>query len=260
MKKIASLKDHMIICGGGLIGKRVAYFFREKGIPFVLIEKDEDILRHALLNLDTEYLHKKFGRYHDITKAVDIREEERQSVEELAGRLDIPYLQADPTDDSSLLNAGIHQARGLVAVLDRDRDNLFVVVSARALANELENEALTIVSLVVDDKNGHKLKIAGADRLVMPEVISGYKVADFLIHPQLGEFMDHMMFKNKTHHMWEIHLNKRPELVGQTVYEIHKSRGMLVAAIKRDGVFHYTPSLDETLAKDDILIVMGPKE
>ena len=142
MEKIANLDNHVIICGGSAISRKAAFFFRRNNQPFVLVEQDEDVLRRALLYLDVEYLMKKFGHYRDITQAVDVTEDELLSLEELTERVDVPYLLADPTDDSTLIAAGIGRAKGVAAALNSDERNLFAVVSARALATQLNNPDL----------------------------------------------------------------------------------------------------------------------
>ncbi|MCB0154332.1 MAG: NAD-binding protein, partial [Anaerolineae bacterium] len=164
MATIANLSDHIIVCGGSAISRKAMFFFRRDNQPIILVEQDEENLRRALLYLDIEYLQKKFGHYYDITQAVDVTEDEQLSLAALTERVDVPYLMADPTDDSTLIAAGIGRARGVVAALDSDERNLFAVVSARALATQMDNPNLRILALVHDDKNGPKLQIAGASQ------------------------------------------------------------------------------------------------
>lgn len=95
MSKINRMKDHYIICGYGRIGSLVAGEFAAKPIPFVIIERDEDIVK----------------RIPD----------------------DIPVIYGDATEEEILKDAGIERAKGLVTVLRTDADNLFVTLSAREL-------------------------------------------------------------------------------------------------------------------------------
>ena len=113
MRTIESLQNHVIICGASNIGRISGLYFSRSKQDFIIVEADEDKLRRALLYLDVEYLRKKFGSYLDIANAVDVTEDEQLSLEKLAEKIHIPYLLAEPTEDSSLIAAGISRAKGL---------------------------------------------------------------------------------------------------------------------------------------------------
>jgi voltage-gated potassium channel len=95
-KHIANLEHHIILCGGERTGIHIAEEFHKTGTPFVVIEQDAQQVAHLLA----------LG--------------------------DIRYLQEDATQDETLRLAGIERASGLVSVLSDDKDNVFVVLSARA--------------------------------------------------------------------------------------------------------------------------------
>ncbi len=259
MEKIANLQDHIIICGGGSIGRTAAIFFQRAEQPVILIENDEDVLRRALLYLDLEYLQKKFGHYHDITLAVDVTEDELLSLEELAERVKVPYLLADPTDDSSLMAAGIAHAKGVVATLDSDERNLFAVVSARALSAQLNNTSLRILVLVHDDKNGPKLQVAGADQLILPEKGSGMQIQQWMMNPLMGDFWMNVSFKGASHNIQQLAVANNLTWAGQTITQLREAHKTIVMAIHRDGIFHYAPAVDEVLRPTDELIAFAPK-
>jgi hypothetical protein len=120
MRIIESLQNHVIICGASNIGRISGLYFTRAQQDFIIVEADEDRLRRALLYLDAEYLRKKFGGYYDIANAVDVTEDEQSSLEKLASKVNIPYLLADPTEDSTLIAAGISRAHAqLDSVLSR---------------------------------------------------------------------------------------------------------------------------------------------
>ena len=260
MKRIASLENHIIVCGGGTIARTSALFFQRGGDSIIIVEHDEEKLRMALLYLDLEYLRKKFGRYHDITQAVDVTEDEQLPLEALAERVDVPYLLADPTDDSTLLAAGIERAKGLVAALDTDERNLFAVVSARALATQMNNLKLRIIALVYDDKNGTKLQIGGADQLVLPEKASGMFIRNWMSHPLLGEFwMSTSLKGSASHNTQQFSLTEKPEWVGRRVAELHQQERVMVLAVWREGIFQYAPPPDEILQTSDTIIAFATR-
>ena len=260
MEAIANLSNHIIICGGGAISRKAMFFFQRDSQSIILVEHDEEKLRRALLYLDMEYLQKKFGHYQDITQAVDVTEDEQLSLEELTERVDVPYLMADPTDDSTLIAAGISRAKGVVAALDSDEHNLFAVVSARALATQMDNPSLRILSLVYDDKNGPKLQIAGADQLIFPEKGSGVQIQSWMKSPLMGDFWAEILFKSQTpFDLQQFTLADYPTWMGKTMSQLRDEHQVVVLAVWRDDTFHYSPAASQVAQDTDVLIAFAPK-
>jgi len=261
MRIIENLQNHVIICGASNIGRFSGLYFTRARQDFIIVEADEDRLRRALLYLDAEYLRKKFGGYFDIANAVDVTEEEQLPLEKLAGKIDIPYLLAEPTEDSTLIAAGIGRAKGVVASLDSDERNLFTVVSARALSQRLDNIKLRIVSLVHDDKNGTKLQVAGADQLVIPEKGSGQQIQISMMNPRLADFALHTSVKGTAGYALQ-QLKNEPAAswVSQTIANLSAKKQLVVLAIWRNGDYLYSPSPDTQLQADDELIVFAPSQ
>lgn len=132
MKK---MRNHFVICGFGQVGHDVINEFLKARKQFVLIEKNEERL-------------------------ADKREEVS----------DLIYVVGDATDDDILRKACIENARGIIAVLGSDTDNLYICLSARAL-----NPNLYIIARVVESTSAAKLKKAGADYVFSPEKIGGVR-------------------------------------------------------------------------------------
>ncbi len=99
-EKISKLKKHVILCGYGQVGQEVARVFNDEGIPFVIIELDQEAIDKAV---NADYL----------------------------------YLQGNATSDELLKEAGIQKARALVSALGSDADNLYVTLSAREMRPDL---------------------------------------------------------------------------------------------------------------------------
>jgi voltage-gated potassium channel len=191
---------------------------------------------------------------------VDVTEDEQLSLEELTKRVDVPYLMADPTDDSTLMAAGIVQARGVVAALDSDERNLFAVVSARALATQLNNPTLRILALVHDDKNGPKLQIAGADQLIFPEKGSGMQIQSWMMNPLMGNFWKEISLNAQAaYDLQQFTLTDYPAWVGKTVTQLRDQHQVVVLAVWRDGQFHFTPTAEEVMQANDTLIAFAPR-
>ena len=261
MQVIESLQNHVIICGASNIGRIAGLYFTRARQDFIIVEADEERLRRALLYLDAEYLRKKFGGYFDIANAVDVTEDEQLSLEKLAAKVDIPYLLAEPTEDSTLIAAGIGRAKGVVASLDSDERNVFIVVSARALSQRLDNTKLRIVALVHDDKNGTKLQVAGADQLVLPEKGSGQQIQMSMMNPRLADFAFRTSIKGTAGYaLQQLENDPAASWAGQTVGNLSAEKGLVVLAIWRNGDYLYSPAWDTRLQAEDELIVFAASQ
>jgi len=110
---------------------------------------------------------------------------------ELADKLsrqNIPVINDNPAEDEVLVRAKIAGAAGLAAVLEEDKDNLFVVLSARALQPKLK-----IVSQSIEKSTGLKLQKAGADEVVLTDSIGGMRIASAMVRPAVVSFLDAML-------------------------------------------------------------------
>lgn len=96
-------------------------------------------------------------------------------------------LKGDATQDEVLLKAGILNAKALITTLPSDSANLFIVLSARHL-----NPKLTIISRASDDGSDAKLKIAGANNVIMPDKVGGAHMASLVMKPDVMEFLDYI--------------------------------------------------------------------
>lgn len=222
-KRIANLREHVILCGSGPTGKYIAEELFKTQTPFVVIERESDAIHHLL----------QVG--------------------------DILHLHGDATQDETLLLAGIERATGLFAVLGEDKDNVFIVLSARAL-----NPGLRIVARVIEEENAEKLRKAGADETVSPNAIGGLRMASVMLRPTVVNFLDEMLrVTEQTLRMEEVNLDAASSLVGHTLREasIRARTGLLVVALKSpDGVYHFNPEPETLLKTDDVLIVIGTPE
>ncbi len=166
------------------------------------------------------------------------------------------WIAGDATADHVLIQAGADRARGLVACLPDDRDNLFVTLSVRAL-----NPGARITAKVVDISNETKVIRAGADCTVNPNRIGGKRLASELLRPHATEFLDEMLKVTEGKlHFDEVELVQGSHVAGKTLREvpIRTQTNLLVVAVRHpDGAYVYNPSPDEQLSDGEQLIVMG---
>ncbi len=257
MNEIAKLSNHIIVCGGSIIGNRAAGEFKRRQFPFVIIEPDEAKLKQALLWMHESYVDKRLRHYASLDE-VDWSIEERMSIDELATETGILYMLEDPTEEQQLRIAGVHRAYGVVAAMEDDRDNTTIILSARDMAKRLNNPKLRIVGNARNETNMHTLYLAGADRVVSPNIMGGFTLATNMLDHDAAEFWDNMLFQqNESLRFGDMHVRDYPHIIGWTADELRLKLSQLIIAIRRNGGFINMPAPEELIQADDILIVIG---
>ena len=166
-------------------------------------------------------------------------------------------VEGDATDDASLLHAGIEKAKSLITALPSDADNLYVVLSSRQL-----NANTTIVSRATNDSSQHKLKIAGADNIIMPDKIGGDHMAALLVTPDLVEFVNRISLDGESSaNLEEIAVEDLPEeylLKSIRDLDLRKKTGCsVIGFVTGDGEYIINPSSDMVLQPKSNLILLG---
>ena len=172
---------------------------------------------------------------------------------------DIPFVEGDATQDIVLEKAGIQHAWGLIVCTGNDSINLFVVLSARAL-----NTELYIVARSVEAANEHKMRLAGANRVVSPHQIGGTHMANIIVRPHVTDFFDVVTLDGGIE-LWveELTIGEGSQLVGKTVGEsdIRRKTGVTIIAVMQSGqTSARMPTADTKLSAGDDLIVLGTRE
>jgi voltage-gated potassium channel len=165
-------------------------------------------------------------------------------------------LEGDATQDRTLERAGIHRAAGLVAALPSDKDNLYVVLTARTL-----NPSLRIIAKADEEEAREKMARAGADSVVCPASIGGLRMASEMARPTVVSFLDAMLRgKEAALRVEEVTLPEASPLAGRSIAEnqIAQKTGLLVVALRRPGEdFQFNPPASVRLGAGDTLIVIG---
>src|SRR5215211_3308928 len=220
---IGKLSDHYIMCGYGRVGRQVAAEFARDGIPFVVVDQDPEIVEECVAE----------GYF---------------------------ALLGEASDDSRLEEAGVRRAKGLVAAVDSDADNVFVVLSARKL-----NPRLNIVARASSDESAAKLEMAGADRTLSPYAVGGRRLASLATQPLIVDFLDIVTRGEKgiEFRLEEFGVPEDSFLAGHTIGELRigeKTGAMILATRNKEGTFDTTPSANDRLRAGDTLIVLGARE
>jgi voltage-gated potassium channel len=201
----------------------VAAEFASDGVPFVVIDQDPETVEECLAE----------------------------------GYLTI---LGEASDDAVLEEAGVRRARGLVAAVDSDADNVFVVLSARKL-----NPKLHIVARASSDESAAKLEMAGAERTLSPYAVGGRRLASLATQPLIVDFLDIVTRGEKgiEFRLEEFDVPEDSFIADRTIGELRigeRTGAMILATRNKEGTFDTTPSAKGRLRAGDTLIVLGTRE
>ena len=169
------------------------------------------------------------------------------------------YVHGDATEEHVMQAAGIDRASSLVTVLDNDAENLFVTVTARAL-----NPELFIVARSAHESSENKIKRAGANRVITPNVIGGRRMAAMVMHPVVSDFLDIVVHGEELEfHLEEFIAGPECTLVGRSIIEarIREATGVYVLAVKSaSGTFDPNPLGTYRFSEGDHIVGFGTQE
>ncbi|HEV3139981.1 MAG TPA: potassium channel protein [Vicinamibacterales bacterium] len=218
-RMIEHLHDHFIVCGYGRIGSIVASQLQRQGVPYVVIERDGARLQAAI---------------DDGALAVE----------------------ADASREDVLKRVGIDRAKGLIAAVGTDAENVYTVLSARVMRPDL-----FIVSRAETDDATLKLKRAGADRVISPYQLGGIQIAQTALRPAVVDFVAlATSADNLELALEEITIAVASPLASQSIIDanLRGRYGVIVVGIQRqNGKMEFNPESDTVMRASDKLVVLG---
>ncbi len=169
-------------------------------------------------------------------------------------------LEGDATLDEVLVQAGIKKAKALITTLPFDADNLFIVLSARTL-----NPNLVIISRASEDNSDKKLKVAGANNVIMPDKLGGAHMASLVMKPDVMEFMDYITGQGSDNIRLEeiTFATLKSEFQNKTIKDLeirNKSGANIIGFKTAQGEYIINPSADTKIIPDAKLFVLGTTE
>jgi len=219
--RIDRLDDHILVCGMGTTGHHIVEELLAVERTFVVVDSDADRLEQYARDLGPRFL----------------------------------YVIGDATDDAVLQLAGVERCQGVIAALHEDKDNLFVVITARAL-----NARARIVAKSVKATAEGKLRRAGANAVVSPNFIGGMRLVSEMIRPTAVEFLDRMLRDhNHSLRVDEAGIPEGSALAGKTLAGsgVRETGALVIAVRLPDGRYVYKPSGDLALPAGSFLIVIA---
>ncbi len=218
-RMLEKLHHHDIVCGFGRMGQHVCRELADQNKQFVIIDTNPDAVACA----------------------------EEQGFLAVLG---------DATTEETLVQAGIHRARSLFAVINSDASNVFTVLTARALEPDL-----VIVARVDQNETISKLKRAGANEVIAPYMLGGRRMVHYVEQPGVVDFLDVVMRSSELElRLVEMELTADSPLVGKSLREanLRSQVGVNVLSVHAPGEPPTTTiRLDEPLQIGTHLIILG---
>jgi voltage-gated potassium channel len=217
-KHIGSLQAHTIICGICPTSEHVMDEHVALKKPFVVVDAVADAV-HALRDR----------------------------------RGNIPAVVGDPSTEDVMRRAGLMRAASLVCCLPTDKDNLFLVVTARQLRSDV-----AIVVECHEQASVPKMRAAGASHVINPAFIGGMRMASQVLRPHAVEFLDHMLRSGGSARVTEVTVPAG--LVGRALssLRIQEQTGVAVVAVRSGTAeFVYAPAADTPINEGMVLIVIA---
>lgn len=220
-KRIGKLSQHVIICGAGKVGSNAILRLQQENEKFVVIDNNPVICERL--------------------------EQER-----------VPVIQGDATMDDVLLEAGLLQAKGVIAALSGDANNVYITLTARNIRPDI-----FIVARADRPEAEDKMRRAGATSVVSPAVMGGRHMVNALTKPLIMDLLENVFYNQEIHlDMAQITIHNGSSLVGKDLTNsgIKTVYGAIVIAIQRGTEMVVTPTAEEKIRCDDVLILMGERE
>lgn len=191
-----------------------------------------------------------------VDKEYVLIENDPDIIEHLSSIGNTSYIEGDATDDQVLINAGIKNAKALITTLPDDAENVFVVLTAREM-----NRQLLIISRASKDTSDKKLRMAGANNVVMPDKVGGTHMASLVMKPDVVEFYNHLTGQDNNISLEEItYESLPPEFKNKSIQDLHvrKRSGANIVGLKtKDGEYKLNPSPETIICEGSKLFVLG---
>jgi voltage-gated potassium channel len=218
-RMLDKLEDHFIVCGFGRMGEIIAHEFVRQRVPFVILERNPD-------------------RMH------------------LAMEQGLLAVEADASHEDTLKRVHIDRARGFIAAVGTDAENVYAVLSARLLRPDL-----FIVGRAESEDSRAKLKRAGADRVISPYHLGGLQLAQTALRPAVVDFVQlATSSENMDLNLEQVHIGQRSALAGCNLVDagLRQRYGVVVVGIRRvDGRMDFNPAPETAIQAGDDLVVLG---
>jgi voltage-gated potassium channel len=223
-RMLRDIAGHYIVCGAGRVGRSVIQELLRSNAEVVLIDNRVERARWAT----------------------------DKGVITLVG---------DATKDEALRQAKIETAKGLVAAISSDAENVYVTLSAKVL-----NPQLVVAARASDDQAEEKLRRAGASTVFTPYSFIGHRLAQSMLRPHVSTFLDvASAFRQSSDldlEIEQLQIGASSSLIPNTLEQLRlgSKYGVIILAVQRkNSAMQFNPAADLRLEAGDVLIAMGER-
>ncbi|SRR5258708_5540307 len=226
-RQLSKLKGHFIICGMGRVGRAVAAEFSGAGAPYVIVDTNKET--------------QAWAESHEALVVV-----------------------GDATQEDVLRKAMVHEAKGLIAAVAGDSQNIYIALTAREMSPKL-----TIVARATGEGAEKTMRRAGADIIISPYAYSGQRIAQALLRPNVVAFLDHVagsagdrLDASESLQMEELTVAKGSSFAGRPMREMRTrlERGVVLVGLKKvDRPLMFNPASDVNVDAGDFIIAIGER-
>ncbi len=221
-KQIDDLRDHIILCGFGRVGRATLANLSTHGDRVVVVDRNPDRVERAT-------------------------------------KMGVLVVEGDATHNEVLVQAGIEHAVAVVACVDTDSDNLVIALSSKSIRPDIR-----VVCRATEPESERKLRLAGADGVVVPQAVGAERLAALAVHAELAQIFDIVLNGRPIEfHVEELDIQSGCVVDGKTIRDsgIRQDTGALVLAVEDKRVNMWVnPGPDVVLRSGDRLVVVGTKD
>jgi voltage-gated potassium channel len=216
-RTLAEMEGHIVLCGYGHVGREVARHVRRAGRELVVIAREA-------------------------------------AAAAVAARAGFLVIRADATGEETLKLAGIERATGLIAALDNDASNVYLILIARELKPDLR-----IVARADRESSRSTLRRAGASRVLVPGEIAGLQLSQLVLKPHMSEFLANAVGEGE-YDFAEVDVSQHPSMQKKSLRELnlpHRAEVIVISVITAGGDQIFSPPADRVLEPDDTLLIVS---
>jgi voltage-gated potassium channel len=161
----------------------------------------------------------------------------------------------DATSEEVLKQAGVNDAKTVVAVTNSDMTNAFISLLVKDMKKDI-----TVLSTVNDVENVNKLDKAGVDYLFTMTKV-GRLIAKNAIEPYVADFLE-MVNLMEDIEIMPVLVSEKSKLSNKSIKKakIRRNTGSQIIAIRRENQTIYSPSEDDIIYPGDYLLAIGNAE
>ncbi|MFG0330456.1 MAG: potassium channel family protein [Phycisphaerales bacterium] len=215
-RRLQAMSNHIVVCGFGRVGTAVAKELSKHGVPLLVLDVNPTAISRA-------------------------------------DELGYTAIEGDCTDEQTLAAASLKQARGLIATLDRDAANVFVILMAREIQPRLR-----IVTRAERPESHSTLHRAGANRVIVPGELAAQQLSHLMLKPIVSEFIAAATGEG-AFDFAELEVKDHPRFQGRTLRELDlpgRAEAIIISIVGEGGKQRFNPGADERLEAGDTLILV----